>query len=102
MLAFCSFHRHHQDQGRGVPRIHQLGDMYKDALPSAASLQNELHCWYVNLKSQEQEHGQSSLPNSPSLTLPHVSQSSETSKFCCLFLTPCLSRLVQQRGYSVA
>ncbi len=76
------------------PKIKQLGSMYEEDIPFFSSLESELHCWHIKWKSQEQEHGQSSLPNSPSLTLPHVTRMFPNIKvllhiLCTLPVTSC-------------
>ena len=69
-----------------VPKVRQLGEMYADDLPSTSSLQSKRHCWYLKWKQLEQEHGQVSLPTTPSFTLPHASSLFPNIKVLLLIL----------------
>ena len=54
------------------PKVCELGDMYAVDLPHRGSLQSEFHCSHAKWVQHEKEHI-SSLPKSPSFTLPHAS-----------------------------
>ena len=69
-----------------LPIVCELGEMYVDDLPSISGLQSELHCWHLKWKQQEQEHGQVSLPKTPSFTLPHASSLFPNIKVLLLIL----------------
>ena len=66
------------------PQVCQL--VYDDDLPHSCSLQSELHCWHLKWKKQELEHGRSSLPTTPSFTLPHASSLFPNIKVLLLIL----------------
>lgn len=66
--------------------ICQLVEMYDIDLPHSSSLQSELHCWHMKWKQQEREHGQSSLPTSPFMSLPHASAMFPNIKVLLLIL----------------
>ena len=68
------------------PKICQLGQMYECDLPHSSSLPSELHCWHMKWKRQEKEHGQTSLPTSPFLSLPHASAMFPNIKVLLLIL----------------
>ena len=74
------------------PKICQLGQMYECDLPHGSSLPSELHCWHMKWKQQEEEHGQASLPTSPSLSLPHASAMFPNIKVLLLTLCTLLFR----------
>ena len=54
-------------------KVSQLADMYQDDLPSTDSVLIELHCWQMKWQHHLREHGQTSLPLSPTATIKHTS-----------------------------
>ena len=54
-------------------KVSQLADMYQDDLPSPDSVLSELHCWQMKWQHHLREHGQTSLPLSPTTTIRHTS-----------------------------
>ena len=54
-------------------KICQLADMYQQDLPSHDCIGSELHCWKMKWQKQFSEHGQISLPSTPTTTLRHSS-----------------------------
>ena len=76
------------------PKISQLGEMYREDLPSLSSLQSELHCWHLKWKEVERELGPAALPKMPSFTLPRASSLFPNVKIllqilCTLPVTSC-------------
>ena len=67
-------------------KICQFGEMYDVDLSHSCSLQSELHCWHMKWKKQEEEHGPSSLPTSPFMSLPHASAMFPNIKVLLLIL----------------
>ena len=46
--------------------------MYQNDLPSPDCIESELHCWLIKWQQQVREHGQASLPTTPTQTLRHA------------------------------
>ena len=55
----------------------KLGDMYSNYLPNPTSLQSDIHTWYLKWNQEKPDHGEQSLPTTPSFTLPHASSLSQ-------------------------
>ena len=77
-----------------MSKLGQLGDMYRDDLPSPSSLESEIHTWYLKWTQEKQNHGDQSLPRSLSFTLPHASSLFPNIKellriLCTLPVTSC-------------
>ncbi len=53
-------------------KVSQLVDLYKDDLPSPTCIESELHCWQMKWEQYCKDHGDSSLPRSPTVTLKHA------------------------------
>ncbi len=53
-------------------KVSQLVDLYKDDLPSPTCIESELHCWQMKWEQYCKDHGDSSLPRSPTITLKHA------------------------------
>ena len=75
-------------------RVSELADMYQDDLPSPNCIVSELECWQMKWQQQLREHGQCSLPDSPSQTLRHVTSMypnirALVSILCTLPVTTC-------------
>ena len=75
-------------------KVSQLADMYQDDLPSPNSVLSELHCWQMKWQHQLREHGQTSLPLSPTATFRHTSAMYPNIKalisiLCTLPVTSC-------------
>ena len=54
-------------------KVSQLADMYQDDLPSPDSVLSELHCWQMKWQNHLREHGQTSLPISPTTAIRYTS-----------------------------
>ena len=54
-------------------KVSQLADMYQDDLPSPDSVLSELHYWQMKWQHHLREHGQTSLPVSPTTAIRHTS-----------------------------
>lgn len=54
-------------------KVSQLADTYQDNLPSPDSILSELQCWQMKWQHHLREHGQTSLPVSPTTTIRHTS-----------------------------
>ena len=75
-------------------KVSQLADMYWDDLPSPDCFHSELHCWQMKWQQHLKEHGQISLPSSPTLTLRHTTSMypnvrALVSILCTLPVTSC-------------
>ena len=81
-----------------LPKIQELGDMYKEDLPFHYSLSSELHCWYMKWRDQEKEHGSASLPTTH---YPRAHQCFPTLQFYSVFFVLFLSPLALLRDHSV-
>ena len=53
-------------------KLRQFAEMYQDDLPSPDCIESELHCWWMKWQREVREHGQASLPTTPSQTLRHI------------------------------
>ena len=84
-----------------IIKVNELAHMYQDNLPSAECIVSELECWKTKWQHQLREHSQSSIPDSPTLTLRHVTSMYQTlehwSAFSVVFLLP----PAQLKGHSV-
>ena len=49
-------------------KVGKFANMYEEDLPSPGCITSELHCWQLKWKQHLQEHGQRSLPSTPSYT----------------------------------
>ena len=72
----------------------KLGELYECDFPSPDCLESELHSWQLKWQKQLQEHGEASLPSSPTLTISQVSSvypniSTLLKLFCTLPVTSC-------------
>ena len=54
-------------------KVQELGQLYESDLPSPDCLESELHSWQLKWRKHHHEHGEASLPSSPTLTLNQVS-----------------------------
>ena len=54
-------------------KVIQLAHMYQEDLPSPDCIHSELQCWHMKWQQYSKEHGEVSLPSSPTLTLRHTS-----------------------------
>lgn len=54
-------------------KVKQLAKLYENDLPSPECIESELHSWQVKWQKQLKEHGEASLPSSPTLTIRQVS-----------------------------
>ena len=52
-------------------KIQHLAKMYQEDLPSPSCIEGELHCWWIKWQQQYNEHGQTSLPTTPTQALKH-------------------------------
>lgn len=53
-------------------KVSQIVELYIGDLPSPDCVDSELHCWQMKWKQQLKDHGQNSLPSTPSETLRHT------------------------------
>ena len=53
-------------------KVHEFAKMYQNDLPSPHCVSSELDCWKIKWQHQLKEHGQSSLPSTPTTTLPQI------------------------------
>ena len=53
-------------------KLSQLVNLYQDDLPSPDCIHSELHCWQMKWEQHRKEHGESSLPRSPTVTLKNA------------------------------
>ena len=53
-------------------KLTQFAEMYQNDLPSPDCIESELHCWLIKWQQQVREHGQASLPTTPTQTLRHA------------------------------
>ncbi len=51
----------------------KLTEMYKTDLPSLNALETKFHYWNTKLQKQSAEHGESSVPTSPTETIKQTS-----------------------------
>ena len=75
-------------------KVGKLADMYRADLPSPECLSSELDCWLVKWKSHLREHGEKSLPSSPTAAIRHTSSVYPNIKalisiLCTLPVTSC-------------
>ena len=75
-------------------KVQELGELYECDLPSPDCLESELHSWQLKWQKQLQEHGEASLPSSPTLTISQVSSmypniSTLLKLLCTLPVTSC-------------
>ena len=54
-------------------KLSQFAEMYQDDLPSPDCIQSELECWWIKWQQEVREHGQASLPTTPTQTLRRIS-----------------------------
>ena len=54
-------------------KILPMAEMYQADLPSHVCFEAEIHCWWMNWMKELDEHGQASLPSTPSHALRHAS-----------------------------
>jgi hypothetical protein len=52
--------------------VMKFADSYIGDLPSADCIQSELHCWKMKWVKQQQQHGEATLPSTPSMALRHT------------------------------
>ena len=53
-------------------KIFQLAEMYREDLPSRDCIDGELPCWWMKWQQKLSEHGQASLPSTPTHALRHA------------------------------
>ena len=68
-----------------------LVELYESDLPSPECIESELHCWQLKWQKQLKEHGEASLPSSPSLKVSSMFPNINTliRIFCTLPVTTC-------------
>ena len=53
-------------------KVSQLAKMYEEDFPSPECIEGKLHCWWMKWRQKLIEHGQVSLPSSPTHALLHA------------------------------
>ena len=79
--------------------ITKVGEQYTVDLPNASSLGSEVHNWRTKWKTEEKNHGKSSLPTTLSSTLPQISAFYPNIKalvtvLCTLPVTSCTGKII--------
>ena len=54
-------------------KVQQLVELYENDLPSPECVDSELHSWQLKWQKKLKEHGEASLPSSPTLTIRQAS-----------------------------
>ena len=54
-------------------KVKQLAELYENDLPSPECIESEVHSWRIKWQKHLKEHGETSLPSSPILTIRQVS-----------------------------
>ena len=83
-----------EDLGTVSSVVMKVGELYTSDLPNVSCLSGEIHNWYTKWKSEEKDHGSTSLPSTLSSTLPRISSFYPNIKalitiLCTLPVTSC-------------